>query len=242
MHPPGGVNLIFPDRPTSFPVPAMTAAIALVSGGLDSCVALAEALLRRGGEVAVLHAGYGQRTEDRERRAFAEIADHYGLGMRREVDLRYLRDLGGSSLTDPTLPIPGGDHHDSEVPGTYVPFRNASLLSAAVAWAEVLGAGEVYCGAHSPGSPYPDTRPAFFRAFGRLVRAATPASVEIEVRTPLLHLDKAAIVRRGVTLEAPLHLTWSCYRQPAPPCGACHSCLRRSQGFAAAGIPDPLES
>lgn len=219
----------------------MTAAIALVSGGLDSCVALAEALRCHGGGVAVLHAGYGQRTEGRERRAFREIADHYGLGMRREVDLGYLRDLGGSSLTDRTLPM-ADDDGGSEVPGTYVPFRNAALLSAAVAWAEILGAGEVYCGAHSPGSPYPDTRPAFFGAFARLVRAATPASVEIEVRTPLLHLDKAAIVRRGVELEAPLHLTWSCYRQPAPPCGTCHSCRRRSQGFDAAGIPDPLES
>ena len=220
----------------------MTAAIALVSGGLDSCVALAEALRPdRAGEVAVLHAGYGQRTEARERRAFLEIADHYGIERRREIDLGYLRDLGGSSLTDRTLPIPGDDE-GSGVPGTYVPFRNAGLLSAAVAWAEVLGAPEVYCGAHAPGSPYPDTQPAFFSAFGRLVRTATPASVEIEVRTPLLHLDKAAIVRRGVELEAPLHLTWSCYRQPGPPCGACHSCRLRSRGFAAAGVPDPLES
>ena len=219
----------------------MTAAIALVSGGLDSCVALAEALRCHGGEVAVLHAGYGQRTEGRERRAFLEIADHYGLEIRRQVDLGYLRDLGGSSLTDRTLPIAPGEDPESGLPGTYVPFRNASLLSAAVAWAEVLGAPEVYCGAHAPGSPYPDTQPAFFGAFGRLVRAATPASVEIEVRTPLLHLDKAAIVRRGVELEAPLHLTWSCYRQPRPPCGACHSCRLRSRGFAAAGIPDPLE-
>ena len=220
----------------------MTAAIALVSGGLDSCVALAEALRSHDGEAAVLHAGYGQRTEERERVAFREIADHYGLERRREVDLGYLRDFGGSSLTDRTLPIADDDDRRSEVPGTYVPFRNASLLSAAVAWAEVLGSGEVYCGAHSPGSPYPDTQPAFFHAFGRLVRAATPPSVEVEVRTPLLHLDKAAIVRRGVELGAPLHLTWSCYRQTARPCGACHSCRLRFQGFAGAGIPDPLES
>ena len=220
----------------------MPAAIALLSGGLDSCVALAEALLQsRGGEVAVLHAGYGQRTEDRERRAYLEIADHYGLETRREVDLPYLRDLGGSSLTDPSLPIPGEDQ-ESEVPGTYVPFRNASLLSAAVAWAEVLGAPEVFCGAHAPGSPYPDTQPAFFRAFGRLVEAATPAPVEIAVRTPLLHLDKAAIVRRGVELGAPLHLTWSCYLEAERPCGDCRSCRHRSRGFEAAGFPDPLES
>ena len=220
----------------------MTAAIALLSGGLDSCVALAEALRQScGGEVAVMHAGYGQRTEDRERRAYLEIADHYGLETRREVDLRYLRDLGGSSLTDPSLPIPGDDP-ESEVPGTYVPFRNASLLSAAVAWAEVLGASEVFCGAQAPGSPYPDTRPVFFRAFGRLVEAATPASVEIAVRTPLIHLDKAAIVRRGVELGAPLHLTWSCYLETERPCGACRSCRHRSRGFDAAGLSDPLAS
>ncbi len=219
----------------------MTAAIALVSGGLDSCVALAEALRSHGEDVAVLHAGYGQRTEGRERRAFLEIADHYGLERRREIDLRYLRELGGSSLIDPTLPIPRGDAPGGEVPATYVPFRNAILLSAAVAWAEVLGAPEVFCGAHAPGSPYPDTQPAFFRAFGQLVEAATPARVEIGVRTPLLHLDKAAIVRRGLELGAPLHLTWSCYRNPDRPCRDCHSCRLRSRGFAAAGLPDPLE-
>ena len=217
----------------------MTAAIALVSGGLDSCVALAEALRSHGENVAVMHAGYGQRTEGRERRAFLEIADHYNLSRRREVDLRYLRDLGGSSLTDRTLPVTGDGSGGGEVPGTYVPFRNASLLAAAVAWAEVLGAPEVFCGAHAPGSPYPDTQPAFFRAFGRLVEAATPASVEIGVRTPLLHLDKAAIVRRGVELGAPLHLTWSCYLGSDFPCGDCHSCRLRSRGFAAAGLPDP---
>ena len=222
------------------PVPSITA-IALVSGGLDSCVALAEAVGRSGGGVAALHAVYGQRTESRERRAFLEIADHYALAHRREVDLRHLREPGGSSLTDRTIPVPGEDPGSGEVPSTYVPFRNASLLSAAVAWAEVLGAPEIYCGAHAPGSPYPDTQPAFFRAFGRLVEAATPASVRISVRTPLLHLDKAAIVRRGMELGAPLELTWSCYFDTESPCGDCHSCRLRSRGFAAAGLPDPLE-
>lgn len=223
------------------PVPSITA-IALVSGGLDSCVALAEAVRRTAGEVAALHARYGQLTESRERRAFLEIADHYGLAHRREVDLRYLRELGGSSLTDRGMPISGANPRAGEVPSTYVPFRNASLLSAAVAWAEVLGAPEIYCGAHAPGSPYPDTQPAFFGAFGRLVEAATPPSVRIGVRTPLLHLDKAAIVRRGMQLAAPLDLTWSCYLDTESPCGDCHSCRLRSRGFAAAGLPDPLES
>lgn len=223
------------------PVPSITA-IALVSGGLDSCVALAEAVRRTGGEVAALHARYGQLTESRERRAFLEIADHYGLAHRREVDLTYLRELGGSSLTDRRIPMSGPNPRAAAVPSTYVPFRNASLLSAAVAWAEVLGAPEIYCGAHAAGSPYPDTQPAFFGAFGHLVEVATPPSVRIGVRTPLLHLDKAAIVRRGVQLAAPLDLTWSCYLDTESPCGDCHSCRLRSRGFAAAGLPDPLES
>ena len=223
------------------PLPSISA-IALVSGGLDSCVALAEAVHQADGGVAALHAAYGQRTESRERRAFVEIADHYRLEHRRDVDLRYLREIGGSSLTDRTLPMPAEDLCADEVPSTYVPFRNASLLSAAVAWAEVLGAPWIFCGAHAPGSPYPDTQPAFFRAFGRLLEAATPPSARIGVRTPLLHLDKAAIVRRGMDLGAPLHLTWSCYLDTESPCGDCHSCRLRSRGFAAAGLPDPLES
>ncbi|MDA0335222.1 MAG: 7-cyano-7-deazaguanine synthase QueC [bacterium] len=216
----------------------MTTAIALLSGGLDSCVALAQAVTHHGRLTAVLHATYGQRTAAREHQAAHAIADHYGLGTRRDVDLTWLRDMGGSSLTDTALPIPGADD-DQAVPSTYVPFRNATLLAVAVAWAEVLGAGEIFCGAHAADSAYPDTQPAFFSAFNELVRQGTPAKTQIDVRAPLLHLDKAGIVRRGQELGAPLHLTWSCYERQDQPCRRCHSCHLRARGFAAAGIIDP---
>lgn len=221
----------------------VTAAVALVSGGLDSCVALAEAVARHGpGRVAGLHVTYGQRTQQREREAFEAIAGHYDLEPRLVALLSHLGQMGGSSLTDPSRPIPVGDGGCGSVPSTYVPFRNASLLAAGVVWAEVLGAGEVYCGAHGPGSAYPDTRPAFFEAFNRLVEVGTAAGTEIRVLAPLLQLDKAAIVRHGFALEAPLHLTWSCYARQDRPCGSCHSCRLRAEGFAGAGHPDPLRA
>ena len=217
------------------------AAVALLSGGLDSCVAVAIAVQAYGPRMAILHAGYGQRTAMREQQAAQAISAHYGLGTFLAVDLTWLRDIGGSSLTDQSQPVPGADD-TAAVPTTYVPFRNASLLAAAVAWAEVLGAGEVYCGAHAADSAYPDTQPAFFTAFNEVARQGTPQTTQIVVRTPLLDLDKEAIVRRGDRLQAPLHLTWSCYEQQDQPCRRCHSCHLRARGFAAAGIPDPLAS
>lgn len=224
----------------------MTTAVVLLSGGLDSCVALAEAIARGSGTspgappVAVLHASYGQRTARRERRACQAIADHYGLDRRLAVDLGHLAAIGGSSLTDPSLPIPHDADTTAGVPTTYVPFRNATLLALAVAWAETLSAPRVYCGAHAPGSPYPDTQPAFFDAFNRLVEVATPEHVAIHVCAPLLQLDKGEIVRRGLALDAPFHLTWSCYERSDVPCATCHSCRLRAAGFAAAGAIDPL--
>ena len=219
-------------------------AVVLVSGGLDSCVALAIAVARHGARTAVLHAGYGQRTAVREHQAAKAVADHYGLSMYLDIDLAWLRQLGGSSLTDPDLPIPDATSTEAlpteTVPSTYVPFRNATLLAAAVAWAEVLGATEIYCGAHAADSLYPDTQPAFFTAFNELVRRGTPETTQIVVQAPLLDLNKAAIVLRGQQLQAPLHLTWSCYERQDAPCSRCHSCHLRAAGFAAAGIADPL--
>ena len=214
-------------------------AVALLSGGLDSCVGLAIAVSRHGPRVAALHAGYGQRTAARELESTLAIANHYDLETRRTLDLTWLRDMGGSSLTDTALPVPETSEGDG-VPTTYVPFRNAILLAAAVAWAEVLGAGEIYCGAHAVDSAYPDTQPAFFAAFDEVVRQGTPKITRIQVRTPLLELDKAAIIRRGQDLGAPLHLTWSCYERQDRPCQRCHSCHLRARGFAAVGITDPI--
>ena len=219
-----------PEKPTRKPT-----AIALLSGGLDSCVSLASAVAAHGLQTAVLHVCYGQRTAAREQQAARDIAGHYGLEIWRNIDLTWLRDMGGSSLTDPSLPVPdatdgySGGHGETEVlPSTYVPFRNATLLAAAVAWAEVLGAHEVYCGAHAADSAYPDTQPAFFESFHEVTERGTARDTHIEICTPLLHMDKTAIVRLGQRLQAPLHLTWSCYERQDHPCQRCHSCHLRN--------------
>lgn len=218
--------------------PAHTAVV-LVSGGLDSCVAAAVAAPER--ELAFLHASYGQRTCARELASFESIAEHYGVRRRLVADLQYLGQIGGSSLVDPTLPLPDHGDADAAMPSTYVPFRNANLLSVAVAWAEAIGAAEVYVGAHTADSPYPDCSEVFFSAFNRLVEAGTGPDSHIAILTPLLNLDKAGIVRLGVELGAPLQLTWSCYRSDDEPCRRCHSCELRRLGFEGAGVEDPLQ-
>jgi 7-cyano-7-deazaguanine synthase len=211
-------------------------AIALVSGGLDSCVAAAIAAGQ--GEVAFLHLNYRQRTEARELAAFAAIADHYRAGRRLVVDVSFLQEIGGSSLIDPALPVPEGETEG--VPSTYVPFRNANLLAIGVAWAEVLGARSVYIGAHEQESQYPDCRAGFFAAYNQMIAQGTRPGAGIRVETPLIELDKGAIVRRGMELGAPLHLTWSCYQRGDLACGRCHSCRLRLEGFVQAGLPDPI--
>lgn len=219
--------------------PAADRAVALVSGGLDSCVTAALAR-GAGARLAFLHVTYGQRTQVRERHAFNDIADHYHVSERLVVDVDYLRQIGGSSLTDPALAIPHAGRESGGVPSTYVPFRNANLLAIAVAWAETMGAGAVYVGLHQEGSAYPDCRPAFVEAFNRMVVEGTRPGSAIQIRAPLLEMDKGQIVCLGHELRAPFHLTWSCYRREDRPCGTCHSCRLRQEGFAAAGLRDPL--
>ncbi|MCB1181821.1 7-cyano-7-deazaguanine synthase QueC [bacterium] len=214
--------------------------IALVSGGLDSAVCLAEAV--RDHEVAALHINYGQRTEARELQAFHALADHYGLARRLVADISYLREIGGSSLVDAALPVETGLPDGSGgIPSTYVPFRNAHILCVGASWAEVIGAGALYIGAvEEDSSGYPDCRREFYDAFTAAIDAGTKPATRIAIRTPLIALDKGAIVRRGLELGAPLHLTWSCYTESDRACGACESCRLRLRGFAAAGVADPI--
>lgn len=223
-----------------------TQAAVLLSGGMDSCVTLAIARERHGvGNVAALHAGYGQRTEAREQRAFAEIADFYEIRQRLVVQLNHFRAIGGSALTDHKIAVPEGELHaqasQGKIPVTYVPFRNAHFLSVAVSWAEAIGAEAVYIGAVAEDSSgYPDCRPEYYRAFQELVRAGTRPETRIEIVTPVITMKKSEIIRRGVELGAPLHLTWSCYQSEDAACGACDSCLLRLRGFAKAGVVDPI--
>ena len=226
--------------------PARDLAVVLVSGGLDSCVCAAEA--RLAGALALLHVNYGQRTQGRELQAFLAIAAHYQVPRARRliVDLDHLARIGGSSLLDRNRPVETGlpetsDNAAVAVPSTYVPFRNAQILAIGVSWAEVLGAGALYIGAvQQDSSGYPDCRAAFFAAFQEAVDLGTRPETRLVIRTPLLQLDKAAIVRRGLELGAPLHLTWSCYVNEDRACGQCESCQLRRRGFARAGVADPI--
>ncbi|MDE2999260.1 MAG: 7-cyano-7-deazaguanine synthase QueC [Gemmatimonadota bacterium] len=217
-------------------------AVVLLSGGLDSCVTAAVA--RRNFDLALFYLDYGQRTNARERRAFLEIADYYGVPARHRLAAATdaLRRVGGSALTDRNVPVPDADVERNDVPLTYVPFRNALFLSLGVSWAESVGASSVYLGAvEEDSSGYPDCTQAFCDAFARAVDSGTRPESRIRILTPVIHLRKHQIVRLGVELGAPLHLTWSCYRNSDRACGRCDSCILRLKAFETAGIPDPAQ-
>jgi len=217
-----------------------TRAVVLLSGGMDSCVCAA--LAARKGPVAALHVSYGQRTEERERLAFEAICKR--LEIRHTLMLRNeaLALIGGSALTDESIAVPEADSRagGGQIPVTYVPFRNAHFLAAAVSWAEVIGASKVYVGAvEQDSSGYPDCRPQYFRAFGDVIRTGTKAG-EIELVTPVIGMRKWEIVRLGLELGAPFDLTWSCYSRQDRACGVCESCTLRLRAFEQAGVPDPI--
>ena len=219
--------------------PAPLSVVSL-SGGLDSCVAAAVA--RAGGyRLAMLHADYGQLTEARERLAFDAIADFYGAAGRLVVPFAGLKAIGGSALTDRSIPLPEGDLGREGVPVSYVPFRNAHLLATAVSWAEVIGAAAIHVGfVEEDSSGYPDCREAFLRAFAAAADLGTRPGTSLRFEAPLIHLRKSGIVRLGLELGAPLHLTWSCYQGSEEACGRCDSCLLRLRGFFEAGVADPI--
>jgi 7-cyano-7-deazaguanine synthase len=215
-------------------------AVCLVSGGMDSCVTAAMAK-EENEELAFLHVSYGQRTEARERRAFDEIADHYGVTKRLAVSIEHLARIGGSSLTDHHMPVAEANLNSSAIPTSYVPFRNAHLLAIAASWAEASGAGRIYIGAVAEDSSgYPDCRPEFYAAFQRAIDVGTRPETMIELVTPIIVLRKSEIVRRGLELGAPLALTWSCYQNSERACGTCDSCALRLRAFREAGVPDPV--
>ena len=212
--------------------------VVLLSGGMDSCVCAT--LAARDFDAAALHISYGQRTEERERKAFLEISDRLGIRDRLVVRNEALRAIGGSALTDTNIAVPESHAIGREIPVTYVPFRNAHFLSVAVSWAEVLGARTIYIGAvEQDSSGYPDCRPAYYDAFNQVIRAGTKEG-DIEVVTPLIALRKHQIVRLGLELGAPLDLTWSCYSREDRACGVCDSCVLRLRAFHEAGTTDSI--
>ncbi len=214
-------------------------AVVLVSGGMDSCVTAA--IAAREYEPAFLHINYGQRTERRELKAFAEIADYYRVERRLVVDTGHLRAIGGSSLTDASIPVAKADLRNTGIPTSYVPFRNANMLAIATSWAEVIGATRIFIGAvEEDSSGYPDCRKEFYDAFNEVIRIGTKPSTHIRVETPIIAMRKSEIVRKGNELNAPFHLTWSCYQAEEKACGVCDSCALRLRGFAQAGLRDPI--
>jgi 7-cyano-7-deazaguanine synthase len=216
-----------------------TLAVVCVSGGMDS--ALTAALAGQDHRVVFLHANYGQRTEAKELSCFHALADHYDAEARLVVDFSDLRQIGGSSLTDLALPVREAEPEDGVIPTSYVPFRNAHILAAAVSWGEVLGAGAVFVGAvWEDSSGYPDCRPEFYQAFEQAARVGTRPETSIRIVTPLIDLSKGEIARRGLALGVPFEKTWSCYQADDRACGACESCRLRLRGFREAEATDPI--
>ncbi|MBL8189515.1 MAG: 7-cyano-7-deazaguanine synthase QueC [Acidobacteria bacterium] len=215
-------------------------AVVLTSGGMDSCVTTALAA-RENDELGLLHVSYGQRTERRELQAFSDIADFYQVDRRLTTSIAHLAQIGGSSLTDRKIEVSRANLESTEIPTSYVPFRNAHLLAIATSWAEVIGAGRIYIGAVAEDSSgYPDCRPEFYRAFEQLIEVGTKPETTIRIMTPVIGLRKSEIARRGVELGAPLHLSWSCYKREDVACGECDSCALRLRGFREAGLKDPI--
>ena len=224
-------------------------AVVCLSGGMDSCVCAT--LAARDFDVFALHFSYGQRTEAREQWSAEEVARITGAQELMHLKIDLFRMIGGSALTDEGIAVPSATEDESEmaggalrtgneVPVTYVPFRNAHFLSAAVSWAEVLGARTIFIGAvEQDSSGYPDCRPAYYDAFNELIRTGTKDG-DIRVETPLIAMRKSEIVRLGVELGAPFHVSWSCYASESEACGVCESCVLRLRAFREAGAADPI--
>jgi len=157
------------------------------------------------------------------------------------IDFEHFTKIGGSSLTDKLIEVAKADLSNKEVPSSYVPFRNANILSACVSWAEVIGAEAIFIGAvYEDASGYPDCRPDFFEAFEKMVELGTKPETKIKIATPIIHFSKVDIVKKGIELKAPLHLTWSCYQNEDAACGVCDSCAFRLRGFQQAGVEDQI--
>ncbi|MBX7152515.1 7-cyano-7-deazaguanine synthase QueC [bacterium] len=216
-------------------------AVVLASGGMDSCVTAA--IAHQSYDLAMLHMNYGQRTEKREEKAFLDICNFYKVPQERILisNVNHLKTIGGSSLTDESMTVTKADLNNPSVPSSYVPFRNANILSMAVSWAEVLKAKKIFIGAvEEDSSGYPDCRLDFFTAFNKVIALGTRPETELEIVMPIIDMKKSAIIKKGLELRAPLDLTWSCYQNEDTACGICDSCALRLRGFQLAGVDDPI--
>ena len=206
---------------------------------MDSLVT--SAIAARENILMFLHINYGQRTEKRELKAFNDIADYYNVAGRLVISIEHLAKIGGSSLTDPNIEVRKSNPESNEIPSSYVPFRNANILSIAVSWAEVTGASKIFIGAvEEDSSGYPDCREVFYDAFNKMLELGTKPETKIKIETPLIHMKKHEIVKLGYELKSPFELSWSCYKNEEKACGECDSCILRLRGFKNAGITDPV--
>jgi len=215
-------------------------AVVLVSGGMDSalCIALAKA---EGYEIAGLHLNYGQRTEIREQKAFQDLAEYYAFKFKLIVDVSHLSSIGGSSLTDKEIEVTKADLTSTEIPLSYVPFRNGNILAIASSWAEVIEAEAIFIGAMQlDSSGYPDCREDFFTAFEKAINLGTKPETNIKIITPIINYSKSDIIKKGIELSVPFELTWSCYQDSEQACGECDSCALRLRGFQQLGFNDPI--
>ncbi|KAA9410858.1 7-cyano-7-deazaguanine synthase QueC [Haloarcula hispanica] len=219
-----------------------TRAVVLASGGMDSATAAYEAQTRGYDHLYLLHTSYGQNTEDREYDCASALADHVDAADFLHVETGHLTQIGASSLTDGSMDVADADTDSDEIPTSYVPFRNANLLSMAVSYAEANDCGAVFIGAHSEDfSGYPDCRPAFFDAFQSVIDAGTKPDTDIDLVAPFVEWSKTDIAERGVELGVPHEDTWSCYRDDEPACGTCDACAFRLEAFQRIGERDPIE-
>ena len=216
-------------------------AVCLISGGMDSST-LAYLAKSEGYDILALHLNYGQRTEKKERACAKKIAQLLGAKDFVEVDIGYFARFGASSLTDRTIAVEEFDPAKAHMPNTYVPFRNANLLSIATSYAEAGGADAIYIGVQSLDySGYPDCRPQFIQAFQRVIDLGTKDTTKIKVKAPFIHMTKKEILKLGTRLGVPYEHTWSCYRNEKKACGTCGSCHFRRDAFAETGLKDPIE-
>jgi 7-cyano-7-deazaguanine synthase len=217
-------------------------AIVLVSGGMDSAVVAAIAK-KEDQDLAFLHLNYGQKTKNKEKTCFDKISDFYKIpaGLRKVVDMTFLNQIGGSSLTDSEINVSKFEGDSDIIPTSYVPFRNTHIVALAVSWAEIIGATKIYIGANEEDSPgYPDCREVYYEAYNKLISLGTKEG-NIQVVTPVIKLKKAQIIEIANDLSAPLEMTWSCYEREDRACGICDSCALRLRAFKELNQVDPIE-
>ena len=214
-------------------------AICILSGGMDSTLASYMAKNDEY-EIIAVHFNYGQRTQDRELKAFRDICADLEILEKYEIDIPFFTQIGASALTDKNIDVPTGGI-EAGVPITYVPFRNGIFLSITAAIAEKEGATAMYIGVvQEDSSGYPDCTDQFIQDITKAINQGTKEETKIEIITPLVHLTKAQIVEEAIKLNVPLEHTWSCYKEEEVACGVCDSCRLRLNGFKIDGVKDPM--